>query len=59
MVQGQQHQQQQTNTNATNYLSNQLLATTDPNRVQSEKVKLNSIVFIIFKIYFRKQQMHF
>jgi hypothetical protein len=33
MVQGQQQQQQ------TNYLSNELLATTDPNRVQSEKVK--------------------
>jgi hypothetical protein len=37
MVQGQ--QQQQTNSNTTNYLSNELLATTDPSRVQSEKVK--------------------
>ena len=36
MVQG---QQQQTNSNSSNYLSNELLATTDPSRVQSEKVK--------------------
>jgi hypothetical protein len=35
MVQGQQQQQQQQN-----HLSNELLATTDPSRVQSEKVNL-------------------
>jgi hypothetical protein len=43
MVQG----QQQTNANSTNYLSNELLATTDPSRVQSEKVKL--ILLLSFK----------
>jgi hypothetical protein len=37
MVQGQQ-QQQQTNQNAMNYISNELLSTNDPNRIQSEKV---------------------
>jgi hypothetical protein len=36
MVQGQ--QQQQNNQNAMNYISNELLSTNDPNRIQSEKV---------------------
>jgi hypothetical protein len=38
MVQGQ--QQQQTNQNAINYISNELLSATDSNRVQNEKVNL-------------------
>jgi len=41
MVQGQQQQQN-------NHLSNELLATTDPSRVQSEKVK--SMKFFCFFI---------
>jgi hypothetical protein len=39
MVQGQQ-QQQHTNQNAINYISNELLSATDSNRVQNEKVNL-------------------
>ena len=38
IVQGQQQQQQQTHQSASNYLSNELLATADPRRLQSEKV---------------------
>ncbi|CAF1247775.1 unnamed protein product [Adineta steineri] len=43
MVQG---QQQQTNQNSTNYLSNELLATTDPNRVQSEKETADALLAV-------------
>ncbi|CAF3463990.1 unnamed protein product [Rotaria socialis] len=47
MVQGQQQQQQQqqqTNQNSTNYLSNDLLATNDPNRIQSEKQTADALL---------------
>ncbi|CAF3401042.1 unnamed protein product [Rotaria socialis] len=47
MVQGQQQQQQQqqqTNQTSTNYLSNDLLATNDPNRIQSEKQTADALL---------------
>jgi hypothetical protein len=54
MVQGQQQQQQ----NA--HLSSELLATTDPSRLQSEKVKaIKSPAFARIFFFFRKEPMHF